>query len=342
MAVVAAKVSDLTGPGHSTDYGIGGTDLGVPTVTGDGRVLLVFGDTFEEAAAGGPGWRAPTALYADPASLTGGLRWTGAASGSSGAAHYAGQLVPQPHDSTIRGFAVSTQLPSDVVALGDTLYLQVMACHGLGNVQFTELYGSRDHGNSWSSTGCWWPGGWWNGWFQNLSFCPGDDGYLYATSTGFQRTQGLMLSRVPVTSMTDPQAWEPWGWTPQGGWAWGSAPAFVLTGAFGEQSLRRVGDWWVLATFDAGQHRVDVRVLSSPTADMTTAPVATVIEGVDWEHEDHARGRVAQPYGGYILPGSTIDDLHLVVSQWNTATNWPYRSMQFHTDLSSLTATAPT
>ena len=32
---------------------------------------------------------------------------------------------------------------------------------------------------------------------------------------------------------------------------------------------------------------------------------------------------------GFILPGSTPDELHVAVSQWNTATNWPYRAMHF-------------
>jgi hypothetical protein len=33
-------------------------------------------------------------------------------------------------------------------------------------------------------------------------------------------------------------------------------------------------------------------------------------------------------YGGYIIPGSTLSDLHLSVSQWNTDARWPYRVMQ--------------
>ena len=57
---------------------------------------------------------------------------------------------------------------------------------------------------------------------------------------------------------------------------------------------------------------------------------------MSWDDEDHAAGRVAQLYGGYVVPGSTLADLHLVVSQWNTATNWPYRAMQFAVDVSAL------
>jgi hypothetical protein len=59
----------------------------------------------------------------------------------------------------------------------------------------------------------------------------------------------------------------------------------------------------------------------------------TLVHGTSWDTEDHAKGWVAQLYGGYLVPGSTLEDLHLVVSQWNTTTNWPYRAMQFHANI---------
>jgi hypothetical protein len=42
---------------------------------------------------------------------------------------------------------------------------------------------------------------------------------------------------------------------------------------------------------------------------------------------------VTAPYGGFVVPGSTLDDLHLTVSQWydnddNTAGE-QYRVMQY-------------
>jgi hypothetical protein len=51
-----------------------------------------------------------------------------------------------------------------------------------------------------------------------------------------------------------------------------------------------------------------------------------LIHGAPWGQEDHAH--VAQLYGGYIIPGSTLDDMHLTISQWNTDTGWPYRVIQ--------------
>ncbi|WP_193373266.1 hypothetical protein [Nocardiopsis xinjiangensis] len=37
---------------------------------------------------------------------------------------------------------------------------------------------------------------------------------------------------------------------------------------------------------------------------------------------------MAQFYGGYVIPGSTLEDLHLTVGQWNTEEGRPYRVMQ--------------
>jgi hypothetical protein len=229
-------------------------------------------------------------------------------------------------------------LPTDVITVGDTMYLHVMVCRGLGNVRWTEIHSSRDDGRTWRPTGVRWPGGHHGGLFQMLTWERGDDGRVYAFSTGFQRAHGLLLHRVPADRITSPGAWESWGYSDTDGWAWGRPPTEVLPGRFGELSLRRVpastgGDRWVLACFDEGRYRIDVRVLDSPTADLHATPVHPVLHGCGWDEEDHAAGRVAQLYGGYVLPGSTLEDLHLVVSQWNTTTNWPYRAMQFRTSV---------
>ena len=60
------RLRTVTGPGITTRFRMDATDLGAPAVTPDGRILVVFGDTFEEAAVGGGWWRAPVGLYANP------------------------------------------------------------------------------------------------------------------------------------------------------------------------------------------------------------------------------------------------------------------------------------
>ncbi|GAA4863984.1 DUF4185 domain-containing protein [Actinomycetospora straminea] len=330
------KLRDLTGPGHTDDYGIGGTDLGAAALAPDGRLVAVFGDTFESKQAGGPGWRSPVILFGDPATVRdeGGVRWTGSAGGDH---PYAEQVVSYRHNARIGGrfgglvggTRITTQLPTDLITVGDEMYLHVMACEGLGNVHWTEIHRSRDNGVTWESTGLSWPGGHLGGLFQMLTWELGPDGYVYALTTGFQRDKPLLLHRVPADQLLDAAAWEGWGFA-DGAWAWGNPPTPVLPGAFGELSLRRVGDQWWLALFDAGNYRIDlIPMPQGPTTDLTTAERLTVIAGCGWGDEDHGCGRVAQCYGGYILPGSTPDEIHLVVSQWHTADNWPYRAMHF-------------
>jgi hypothetical protein len=335
---LATKVADLSGPGLTDAYGIGGTDLGAITTAPQGHLVAVFGDTFQRPTVGGPGWRSPVALLADPASVPTGLRWIG----SAGPGDYAHQVVRYRHGGWQRWGRqvrrVTTVLPTDVLTVGDTMYLHVMVCRELGNVRWTELHQSRDGGRSWRPTGTRFPADLHDGLFQMLTWERGTDGWVYALTTGFQRAHGLLLHRVPETELTDPGSWQTWGLVDDR-WAWGHPSTVVLPGRFGELSLRRVDDRWVLAVFDDGNYRMDVRVLDAPTADLHVAPRATVLRGCVWEDEDHAGGRVAQLYGGYIIPGSTLRDLHLVVSQWNTGTNWPYRAMQFHTDVSGLSVT---
>ncbi|HZZ50703.1 MAG TPA: DUF4185 domain-containing protein [Pseudonocardia sp.] len=334
---LTTKIADLTGPGRTDTFGVGGTDLGVVATAPDGRLVAVFGDTFERATVGGPGWRSPVVLFADPDSVTSGLRWTGSGGGPG---DYASQLVDYPTPQRWRRERVTTMLPTDMITIGDTMFLHVMACHGLGNVHWTEILASTDNGVSWQPTGARWSGAHCQGLFQMLTWALGDDGYLYAYTTGFRRDAGLLLHRVPASSVTDPESWRPWGFA-DGKWAWGNPATVTLPGAYGELCLRRVpgadGDLhWLLTFFDAGAYRIDVMLLDRPNADLYRAPRTTVLTGAGWDGEDHSTGQVAQLYGGYVVPGSTLSDLHLAVSQWNTATNWPYHVMQFRTDISEL------
>lgn len=323
---VASKVKDLTGPGHTDRFGIGGTDLGVIAMAPDERLVSVFGDTFERAGVGGPGWRSPVVLFGDPMTVQVGVEWTGAA----GPGNYAHQVLNYEHGAIIRGQRVTTMLPTDLIKIGNAMYLHVMVCEGLGNVRWTELHRSPDNGETWEPTGVAWPGDHHGGLFQMLTWERGHDGYVYVFSTGFQRDKGLILQRVPEEQVTVPAAWSSWGYRDHK-WAWGNPPTLVLDGKYGELCLRRSGTRWLLTFFDAGNYRIDGMSLDSPTANLYQAPWETLLIGCSWEAEDHNRGLVAQLYGGYIIPDSPSGNLHLIVSQWNTRTNWPYRAMQFRT-----------
>ncbi|GAA1270785.1 hypothetical protein GCM10009609_37360 [Pseudonocardia aurantiaca] len=148
---LATKVADLTGPGTTDRFGIGGTDLGTTTTAQHGHLVSVFGDTFRRAGGGGPGWRAPVVLFAAPASVPTGLCWTG----SAGRGTYARQVVRYVHHGWRRWGRrlrrVATILPTDVLTVGDDMYLHVMVCRELGNVHWT-----GDGGRTWQPTGTRW------------------------------------------------------------------------------------------------------------------------------------------------------------------------------------------
>jgi hypothetical protein len=312
------KIADLTGPGTSAkQWGVGGTDLGIPVRQPDGKIAYIFGDTFDNDGVGGPGWRSPVLLRSEPGGLAAGLTFTGAAGGQ-----YAKQILDYEHNDVH-----STWLPSDAITIGGRMYLHYMVNKGLGNVLWSEIAYSDDNGEHWASSGTSWAGDEDQSLRQLWTWERGDDGYVYTLSTAFTRDRGIILHRVPEDQLLDKAAYEPWGFN--GAWAWGNPATEVLTGKFGELCLRRVEDKWVLAWFNAGDYDITIKVFDGPTANLYEATTYKPIKGGAWGFEDDTT--VAQLYGGYIHPDSTLHEMHLIVSQWNTETDWPYRAMQFVT-----------
>ena len=320
------RLKTVTGPGITTRFRMEATDLGAPAVTPDGRTLVIFGDTWEDAAVGGGWWRSPVGLYADPSrKLKHGLEWKSAVGGEE-----AVELVEYDHS----GNPVSTIMPGDVLTVGERMYVWVMVNHGFGTVDHTEIWTSDDSGETWERTAEMFPGDHLDGFSQQCTWAlHPSDGHVYLLTTGFQRDKEAILQRVPQDALLDPAAYETYGATGEGKdrqWAWGNPPSPVIGGQVGEMCLRLVEDRWALTFFNAGLYRVDLLVADSPTA-FTDAPfVETLLWGCGWGQEDDER--VAQLYGPYMLPGSTLDDLHLLCSQWNTGAGWPYHVQQYRVE----------
>ncbi|MGO1480119.1 MAG: DUF4185 domain-containing protein [Brachybacterium sp.] len=320
------RLATVTGPGITTRFRMDATDLGAPAVTPDGRILVIFGDTFEEPAVGDSWWRSPVGLYADPKrKLKHGLEWISAVGGET-----AEELVEYPHDSD----PVSTILPGDVITIGDTMYLWMMLNHGFGNVGSTEIWTSTDSGETWERTAEMFAGDHLDGFSQQCTWAlHPTGGYVYLLTTGFQRDKEAILQRVKQDAVLDPGAYETWGATGEGEdqqWAWGNDPTPVVGGQVGEMCLRIVDGAWVLTWFNAGLYRADVLIADSPTEIQSPRLAETLLWGCNWGQEDDER--VAQLYGPYVLPGSTLDDLHLLCSQWNTGEGWPYHVQQYRVE----------
>lgn len=335
------KVENLTGPGITDRFGMACTDLGASVHAADGNLVSVFGDTFSGNRVGTGDWRSPVILIGT-GDATQPISYHSAAGTDT---RYARQLwhYRHRHNAGLLRRGISTVIPSDLLRVDGSLYLHAIVNRGFGNVVWTEIWHSGDNGRSWHhlGKGAKFPAGLYGGYAQcwTWDYDP-DDGWVYVVSTGFQRDKGLILRRVRPEHLGDRSRYQAWG-----GGRWGRQ-ATVLTPAgetWGELSLRRFDDGtWVLGGFESSGYCLGYRTLSALNRFYDDVAVQRPVLGCGWDDEDHGNCRVAQLYGGYLLPGSRIDaedGVGLVVSQWNTALGWPYRVMQFRV---TLHGTAPT
>lgn len=328
----AVFVKNLTGSSQTGSWGVGGTDLGFPVRLRDGRFGFFFGDTFESLAPGGPGWRSPVMLRSTTTNLDQGIAFNSAAGGG-----YAKEILPNAHDTRqLPGIEAPgtefTVIPGDALTIGTRTYLSVMSVHAWDSedwkTNFTYLAYSDDAGENWSLSQARWdnhPGALDQCWTMERH-----GGYVYVISTAFGRNKpaGMILRRVPEAQILTPAAYQGWGWTEQTGWAWGNAPTPIIPGRIGEMSVRYVQGTWVLAYFDPEAYAIVTR--TAARIDGLWSEPTVQVKGGDWGATDGTYGQI---YGGYIHPASTLDNLHLIVSQWNTATGTPYHAMQFKTSV---------
>jgi len=318
------KVADLTGPGLSDRFGMHSTDLGIPVDAGDRGKLFVFGDTFSGPRVGEGDWRSPTGLYSRTTDLNSGIKWDSAVGGD-----YGRQFWGYDHDPA-QG---NTVLPTDVIRIGDSLFLFVCVVQPFPDVIFQEIWRSDNNGENWDLVT---PGirpDHLGGRFQMVTWGLGSNNTVYVYSTGFRgpgNARGIILQRVAADRIHDLGAYEGWGWDGNQ-WRWGVEPSPILDGKFGEMCLRPIDGQWILTFLNEDNPLIESIVMPTPDADLVhTNRRHILIANTAWGTE--GGNRVAQPYGGFIIPGSTLRELHFCVSQWKTDGDdkgWPYRVMQF-------------
>jgi hypothetical protein len=149
-----------------------------------------------------------------------------------------------------------------------------------------------------------------------ISGYKGSDGKVYIAADSFDRSRGVTMYRADPGNVFDRNSWQPWtgkDW----GQPWEQATQ-VTNNRYGELSFREIGGKPVLSGFNVDAHKgsIEVRVGANPT-EMFGANVPTTL--VAQNGDPGAPKFIPQPYGGYILPGSTLDDLKIFGSQWNTS-----------------------
>jgi hypothetical protein len=321
------RIAPAAGTGTPTsDYDIGATDLCEFMEFPDG-ILQVCGDSFAGQGVGFGPWHSPIALHVDTDSIDDptGVRYD----------RVTGNMSPLLADPTPAGMS---QLPAGVVQINRDNYLMVSTVKDLVP-QNSRLVKTNPAQGNWptvpnSQRAAGYEGGRQSqisGYYDPIPKPDSPSGWVYIVANNFDRSGPVVLYRAKPDTFTDRASWQ--GWSSQGGW--GKPPTPLWPDRIGEMSVRQIDGKTVLSYFNTSTGNMEVRVADDPTL-LGAAPVTTVVVASVWPDpaedlpapEDN---RLAQPYGGYISPGSTIDELRVFISQWNTGPgdNAPYRVIQF-------------
>ncbi|GFG74104.1 hypothetical protein MBOT_14690 [Mycobacterium botniense] len=324
------RIGPAAGTGTPTrEYGIGATDLcefmEFPT-----EVLQVCGDSFAGQGVGFGPWFSPIALHVDMSSVDdpAGVRYTGVTGVWE-------RLLAEP---TPPG---ESQLPAGVVQINRQNYLLVTTTRELVPLNSRLVKAEVAHGDWETVAGSVREASYQNGrqsqisgYYDPLPTADSPRGWVYIVADSFDRSQPVVLYRATPEAFTDRSRWQGWASGPDGGW---NKPPTPLWGDHvGEMSFKQVEGKAVLSYFNATTGNMEVRVANDPTS-LGSAPVTTVVQHDEWPEPAESLpppydNRLAQPYGGYISPGSTLDELRVFVSQWNNVdprARAPYRVIQF-------------
>lgn len=313
------RITDLFGRGLSDFLNILSGDLGMMAPLGSGEEFaIIFGDSFRGHTVGQGEWLSPIGARAR-LNAAGEIEML--APLNDGA--QVEQLLEYEHTDML------TLLPSDVINIRGTLYMQGMWNRGVGNVLGTEIWRSTDNGQTWQSvakTSTSYMGGMGN----LITWEQGPDGYIYVMSSQFQRNDPVYLSRFREADIADRSKWDLYDPT-TGQWGTTGRPILDERMKAGEMSLRYIQGHWVLAMFNQATMAIEVRISDTIARDWDAiTPANVVIAGHGGWSAAQTPSNFTQLYGGYIVPGSTLNNLDLVVSQWNTGTNARYNSTQFN------------
>jgi hypothetical protein len=311
--IETTQVAKVTGPDsiNRTDerFGIHATDLGILWDGGDGRVRVLFGDTYGAGWGGdGPGpqhadWRYNVLAYSSAAALGGGLRIDEVVPRSDGLAT---QILPgdRPDEATV--------IPNAGITVDGNDYVHYMSVREWGKpgnwiTNYAGIAVSKDGGRSWEQPrSATWRNraGKADHRFQIGAFAAaGEHVYLLGTTNG--RFGDAYLARARPENLLDTDRYEyltASGWGPDE-----QAAAPVLSGPVGELSVAYNSYFghWLAVHLDEDRAAIVLR-----SADRLEGPWSAgkvLVSGKDYP----------ALYGGYLHPWAMEGpDIHYLISQW--------------------------
>jgi hypothetical protein len=309
--------------------GLNGADLGEIVRLPNGQLVAVFGDAFSGKNMDGDHYRS-VAVPITGFDAAGRPIFGAPLTGPENSGH---ELFSLPQEAIAAG--ANDTLPAGTIQMNGKTYMMVVGTKDLKPVGGSWLVEVTDH-----------PGDPLQGWnmvpgsFRDwhppapgqpvsaptqISGYQGKDGRVYIAADSFDRSGQVTLYRADPSDPTNRALWQPWtgsDWGPAG--QTGAAAPLSPT-PFGELSFREIDGHPVLSGFDAKQGpdgAVEVRVANSPTEIFSNSATTVIAQAGD----PKAPNWVPQNYGGFILPGSTLDNLGLFASQWHDGT---YNTQQF-------------
>ncbi|MDQ0379108.1 DUF4185 domain-containing protein [Amycolatopsis thermophila] len=303
------KVTGADSINRTDRFAIHGTDLGILWDGGDGRVFVLFGDTFGEGwggDGGGPNsadWRSNVLAFSTTRDLSAGLTLDGVVTRPDGTAAQVIARDDRPDEVTV--------IPNSGLAIEGLQVAHYMSVNRWGppgkwTTNYSGLAISDDGGRTWAKP---WSARWINRAEHDDPFqmCAltreGEHLYLFGTTNG--RHGDAYLARTAVANLLDASAYEYFdgrGWRRD---EFAAAP--VIPGPVGELSVAydvHLGQWLAMHLDDPG----GAIVLHS--ADRLTGP---------WSPAEVAVPGHRYPglYGGYLHPWSLDGpDIYYLMSQW--------------------------
>ncbi len=306
--------------------------------------VAIAGDTFSGDCALGPraAWYASLALHVKPGSLQRTVEFDGTFGWND-------DLYDQPHGPG-RG---ESQLPAGTIQVRvggrtrDYLLVTRTQSKTVNGETILEPISSRlvvidPERPRWRTVpGSERPAHW--QWFNQtqISGFQDDDGWVYIVADSFSRDKPVVLYHCHAETFEDRNTW--WAWAavpdhPELPWLWDQPrvpPTPLSDDHFGELSLRKIEGKYVLSGFNKKTANVEVRVandvtqvLAGPRDGYPGTPVTTVVTQKEIPH----------CYGGYIAPGSTLNQARILVSQWGTeeTKDYPYTVREYVVNLNRL------